>query len=323
MPHIFGIFPIIAGAALGWGAGTAIGITGAATAGALIGASVGGQIMGGQKAAEGAREQANLQNDAAQRRLQYDTDMWNMSKEKIRADREFAVQSTLTQAANEGRLADYKDAQAAQQYNYALQIRNREQQSNEDQFLRSEQIFEAQTDLNAASEKAGRDNERRQLEEIENESAFDANEAYLDTIVAEGKLRARGLSGRSAKKSSGASYADLGRQMELINESLSSAGRNSRAVLEEISRDRYSADLTAYAQKMLDPGVLPMPLVPLATPRATFLLPREIAEYDFGPAPVLGSVASPSAAANQVWGATISSIAGTAGSFAGSVLGKV
>ena len=204
----------------------------------------------------------------------------------------------------------------AQNYNYSLLIRNKQQESNESQFLRSESIYSDQLDLNSLAAKAGKNDQLNQLQEIESESAFDANDAYLDKLVAEGKMRARGVSGRSAEKATQVTYADLGRQMSLLNESLSSAGWNSIAVLEEISRDHISADLTAYAQKMLDPGQLPMPLIPLATPRADFVLPRALDEYDFGPAPVLGAMASPSAAANQVWGATISGIAGQVGGIA-------
>ena len=57
-----------------------------------------------------------------------------------------------------------------------------------------------------------------------------------------------------------------------------------------------------------------MPLQPLATPRAECVLPRALNEFDFGPEPVLGAMAPPSAAANRVWGSTISGIAGTIGS---------
>jgi hypothetical protein len=65
---------------------------------------------------------------------------------------------------------------------------------------------------------------------------------------------------------------------------------------------------------MLDPGVLPEPIKPFATPMAEYLYPREIQDFDFGPEPVKGAMASPSAAANRVWGQTISSVAGTVGS---------
>ena len=88
------------------------------------------------------------------------------------------------------------------------------------------------------------------------------------------------------------------------------------SVLKEIVRDEESADLAAYAQKMLDPGVLPTPIVPFKTPMAEFVYPRVLGEFDFGPRPVLGGYMSPSAAANQVWGATISGIAGSMGNMA-------
>ena len=67
---------------------------------------------------------------------------------------------------------------------------------------------------------------------------------------------------------------------------------------------------------MLDPGVLPMPLKAQPIPVPEISLPRALAAYDFGPQPVMGAMASPSAAADAVWGKTISSIAGTVGTFA-------
>ena len=65
---------------------------------------------------------------------------------------------------------------------------------------------------------------------------------------------------------------------------------------------------------MLDPGVLPMPLKQQPIPVAEFTLPRALQEYDFGPQPVMGAMASPSAAANAVWGQTITSIGSAIGS---------
>jgi len=61
---------------------------------------------------------------------------------------------------------------------------------------------------------------------------------------------------------------------------------------------------------MLPPGVIPAPLQALDTPVAEFQRPREIGAFDWGPTPVKGAYTSPSAAANMVWGQTISGIAG-------------
>ena len=279
--------------------------------------SLGGSLIGGSRAASAAREQAEMQNQAAMRQYEYNLQAWEMDKDKIQADRQYAYQEIAMKARNDGRMADLQDASAAQQYNYQLQIRNREQASNEAQFKRSEEIYAKQMSLNAQSANTATRNEYRKLEEIHTEMTFDRQDAYLESLVAEGKLRARGVTGRSAMKGYQATAADTGRQTAMLNESISAAGRNTRAVLQEIATDRASADLAAYAQRMLDPGVLPMPLEPLKAFRTEFLYPRAITKADYGPQPVLGAMRSPSAAANQVWGNTITSMAGTVGGVVG------
>ena len=67
---------------------------------------------------------------------------------------------------------------------------------------------------------------------------------------------------------------------------------------------------------MLDPGVLPDVIKPIDTPVAEFQEPREVQEFDYGPEPVLGAMASPSAAASQVWGQGLASMGSMATSFA-------
>ena len=53
--------------------------------------SVVGSIIGGNKSANAAKQAANDKNAAAQRQLEYDTELWNMKKDRLIADREFAV----------------------------------------------------------------------------------------------------------------------------------------------------------------------------------------------------------------------------------------
>ena len=295
--------------------GAAFSLAGAAV-GAGIGASVGGQIHGGGMAAEAGRTEAELKNQAAYRQYGYDMQLWDLNKQKIRADRNHAYNEILIRKANEGKQADFTDASNLQQYNQQLLIRNLEQESNEQQFQKSEQIYAGQIGLNQESEITARDNEFRALQDIRTEQAFDQEEAYIDSIINEGKLRARGVTGRSAMKGYQVTAADFGRQVAQLNEAFSGAGRNTRAVLREIATDRASADLAAEAQRMLDPGVLPMPVQPLPTPRATWQLPRALGEFDFGPEPVLGAMASPAAAASRAWGSAIQGIAGQVGGLA-------
>lgn len=283
--------------------------------------NVGMSLWGGSKAASAAREQAEAQNRATQARYQYDLDMWDMKKKQLQADRMEAVDQLMLQARNEGKIKAYKDAAAAEQYQRDLMIRNLQQEGNEKAFKRSEDIYGDTKDLNFMSAKAAMDSNIVKLEESKDAQAFDRNEAYIEMLQAEGRLRAQGASGRSAAKSVQATLADYGRQMEMLTASLDSGNRNTRQVLDEIIRDKTSADLTAYAQKMLDPGVLPQPIKPKPIPVPEFQLPRALGAYDFGPQPVMGAMASPSAAANRVWGQTITSIGSAVGSGVNTAVG--
>ena len=273
-----------------------------------------GSIIGGNKAAKAAKSQVDANNEATEAQYQYDLELHEMNQNKIIADREEAIIAIETRANNEGKRAAYLDAVAKSKYNYDMLIRNQQQDSLNQQYLKSNDIYDVQTGLNAVSEKQAIDDELRKYQEIRAEASFDIQEQRIERLRAEGEFRAKGISGRSANKAQQITGADFGRMIAQINEATSAAGRNSRAVLKEIATDRISADLAAEAAKMLAPGELPEPIKPFATPMADYILPRELEEFDFGPEPVKGAMYSRSAAANQVWGQTISSVAGSIGS---------
>ena len=273
-----------------------------------------GGIIGGRKAASAAADQAEQQAKATHERWQYDLDMWDMKKKQLQAERQEAVDRIMTQARNEGKVRAYKDAAAQDQYEHALKIRNAQQTSNEMAFKRSDSIYTDTVTLNSMAAKSAMDSEIVRLEESKAETRFNANETYLEMVKMEGQLRARAASGRSAVKGMQSTMADYGRQIEMLNATMDSNERNAYSALQEIIRDKSSADLTAFASKMLDPGVLPEPIKQRPIPVAEYTLPRILEESDFGPQPVRGFMASPGAAADMVWGQTISSIAGSIGS---------
>ena len=276
--------------------------------------NVAGGIIGGRKAASAAADQAEQQAKATHARWQYDLDAWDMKKSQLQAQRQEAVDRIMAEARNEGQIRAYKDAAAQDQYDHALKIRNAQQTSNEMAFKRSDDIFRDQTTLNSMSAKAAMDSEIVRLEEGRAEASFNRNDSYIEMLQNEGRLRARAASGRSAVKGMQATMADYGRQMEMLNATQDSNERNAYSALKEIIRDKSSADLTAFASKMLDPGVLPEPIKQRPIPVAEYTLPRVLQESDFGPQPVRGFMASPGAAADAVWGQTITSVAGAIGS---------
>tara|TARA_Y100001963_G_scaffold56991_1_gene79658 strand:+ start:1221 stop:2195 length:975 start_codon:yes stop_codon:yes gene_type:complete len=306
--------PIIAGLALGAGAGAAIG--GATAIGALAGAGIGASIGGGigatihgtGQAAEASREAARKSNEATERAWAYNTDLWEMEKDKLDRDHAFRTETIHIQARNELRGAQYKDANLAQQFNRQVQIRNMQQAGAEAEFAKSDEIYQFQTGFNRESAEAAREGEWRKFQETQAGAAFDRQEAFVQHLENEGKIRARGTTGRSTNKVSQATLAKFGTSMAILSESVANAGRNMRAALGDVDREEWAANLTAYASKMLDPGVLPEIPVPFATPLTEWQFPEELQEFDYGPPPVLGAMMSPSAQSQMIWGQGIASI---------------
>lgn len=277
---------------------------------------LGMQIYAGRKQDKAARQAADTQNAATEAQYQYDLEAWDMAKQSAIAKRNYAVQEIEEKARQEGLIAAHKDAANLRTYNYNLQIRDREQDLNDRMYQKSEDIFVNQLGINALNEKSARMDERRQLREIETENRYQKNDAYLEAIQAEGAIRARGQTGRSIEKAKSVAALKASTALSLLDLSLDNATAASQSALQSIGRERTVQDLNAYAAKMLDPGVLPEPIIPLPTPQATFLYPRVFEDYDFGPEPIRGAMVSPSAASAQVWGTTISSLAGTVGNLA-------
>ena len=164
----------------------------------IIAAGVG--LYGAKIHSDAAKSAQNTRNEATQAQYRYDTEAWQMQKDAAIAKRDYAVKEVEMKAEAEGRLAAYKDATAARQYNYNLQIRNQQQDANDRMFQKSEDIYSFQTSLNAMNEKAARMDERRQLKEIEAENRYEKNEVFLDALLAEGAIRARGVTVRTAEK---------------------------------------------------------------------------------------------------------------------------
>ncbi len=272
------------------------------------------QVYGGRKQEQAARGAAETQNAATEAQYQYDLEAWDMAKQSAIAKRNYAVQEIEEKARQEGLIAAHKDAANLRTYNYNLQIRDREQDLNDRMYAKSEDIFFNQLGINANNERSARMDERRQLREIETENRYQKNDAYLEAIEAEGAIRARGQTGRTVEKRKSVAALKASTALSLLDLSLDNATAASQSALQSIGTQRTVQDLNAYAAKMLDPGVLPEPIAPLPTPQATFLYPRVFEDYDFGPEPIKGAMVSPSAASAQVWGTTISSIAGTVGS---------
>ena len=284
--------------------------------GAVIGAV--GAVVGGVMSSNAASAAAGDKKEQALRQLAYDQEAYNMNWLKLNADRDWVIEGNRINAENDERAAAYRDATNQQNYLHQLAIRNREQDSLDKQFAKSEELFDKTVTMNAKAADNAAMAEWAKLEEIHTEAAFNAQEQRLEYLQAEGAARARSQAGRSSGKAQAAGMAAFGQQIAMLNEGLASAGRNAASMIEQIKDDHESADLAAWAAKMLDPGELPMPVQPLATPRTAYHDPRPLDRaFDLGPEPILGGYPSASTASAQAWGAAIPSIATGLGGLVG------
>ena len=274
------------------------------------------QGFGLKKGSDAANEAAAASEIASNRQKVQDDKKYAMDEARLRADRQHLIEGIRIQATQDRKIAAYKDAVNIESYKNRLAIRNREQKSLNNQYYKSEFLYDSQTDFNTHSANVARESAWRELEEINAEAAFNIQKQRIDYLQAEGQMRAKGVSGRSAGKSAQAAAASFGMQTAALNESLEGAGRNTRALLKEIANDEYSANLSAFAQKMLKPEPLPDPVRPIATPFMAFedyQLPREIMPFDLGPKPVQGAFTSPSQASAAFWGKALPGLASSVG----------
>tara|TARA_Y100001973_G_scaffold105600_1_gene179425 strand:- start:1006 stop:1887 length:882 start_codon:yes stop_codon:yes gene_type:complete len=272
-----------------------------------IGSAVVG-LWGKNQEARAAGNQARKNNEAVERQHEYNLKAYEMKGDQLRAEHAYRVETTALKRQNENNAADYRDAINAQNYARQLMIRNREQDSLDAQFKKSNELYAMKMGYNQRAAGLARENENRKLDEIHSEAAFDAQEQRIKHLQEEGEIRALGQAGRSVGKTHQSIAANFGSQIAMLNAGLDSAGANHMAALKEIKNDKFSADLSAWAEKMADPGELPMPIQPILTPRTIYQDPEPLQDFHFGPPPVKGATVDVGAAKSAVWGSGIPSI---------------
>ena len=278
--------------------------------GSLI--KVGLGLFGASKSASAAKSAAATQNAQIEATYKYDLQKWKMDKKAAKAKHAFYIKQLKQNAKNEQALAKYKDKTNLQNYKYLVEQIDLQQELNDKAYKKSNDIYKQQLKINALEEDEALNNQHRALEEIRTENRYEQQDALLDSLVAEGQIRALGQTGRSADKRVSTNTLKAGTKLTLLDLSLQNATVASQAAMRGIRNARTVADLNAEAAKMLDPGTLPKPPKPIATPTAGYVFPKALKDYDFGPKPIKGAKASPSAAAAGAWGAAIPGIAGAA-----------
>jgi len=254
--------------------------------------AAGATIFGAVSNKRAQDKAASNQNEYTQRQYEYDTDMWEMGKEKLKANYDFAYETYELQKRNDQKTADYINEKNLRKYNYDLKIVKAQNEANKKAFAKSENIYNQQLNFNNMAAADAAEEAVVKQHEINQDIAFKNEDAIIKSIEAQGQLAVTAQSGGSAMKAYQSLIASRGRNEAQLAESLFSSIGETKRALRTISRDKYGADLAAFANKMLQPGVIPDPIDPVDAPLTEWQPPRALIDADFGVAPVLGAKAS-------------------------------
>ena len=145
-------------------------------------AAVGGSILGwsGQKSAQSAANARH--NEMIEKQYQYNTQLYEMQKEKSQADWDEVVRNIQKKQEDELKLAAYKDANALDSYNYGMQIRNMKQDSLNRQFLKSQRLHKQQRAFNTVGATLAKRSQQRALREATQRLIFQNQDAILKQL---------------------------------------------------------------------------------------------------------------------------------------------
>jgi hypothetical protein len=251
-------------------------------------------IMGGISAATSlfggisAAKEADKANEA--QKVAYEKEK-NAAKRQARAQNVAARRQFEADRDNYRKQAQYNYDTAIKKWQYDTTIRALEEKTNAEAYLINNQISNKQLTFNALAEQQAQKKAQLSINDARSEYAFNQQDAMVSRLQAEGKARL-GQAGRSMNKRVQASMADIGRQIAVMDASLT--GEISATTLEmfDISLGRYAADARVEASRMLRPPTLPDIPAPTMPPEPSWIAPLEV-EAGYVQRPVPQSVTAP------------------------------
>lgn len=235
------------------------------TAAIISGAtSIIGGIFGAKKADEQNRK-AQAAQDQQQELLNKQAKLQNdYNKEKFEADKE-----------NYRKIAEYNFQTAVKKWQYDMTIRALQEKSDAQQYLMNVENSQKQLTFNEIADQQGRSREQLILNDARAEDAFERQDLLVAQLQAQGKARL-GQAGRSMAKRVQSSEAQIGRDLAVLDASLTGEVKASNLRMFDISMGKFAADARVEAARMLRPGRLPDIPAPTKPPEPTWVEPMQI-----------------------------------------------
>lgn len=238
-----------------WAAGAAL--VGAATS--IFGGIKGSQDASAQndRAEEAQRKQQALLNEQAKLQNDY-------NKKKFEADRE-----------NYRKQAEYNYQTALQKWQYDMTIRTLQEKVDAQKYLMNVENSQKQLTFNDVAEQQGQTRNQLALNDAVSEYSFNRQDLLVAQLQAAGKARL-GQAGGSMTKRVQSADAQIGRDLAVLDASLTGEIKQSHLESFDISLGKYSADARVDAARMLRPERLPDIPTPQKPPEPTWVEPMKI-----------------------------------------------
>ncbi len=268
--------------------------------GAILG--IGSSILGAAGSASAASKQEAAAKKQAKLQYKYDKEKYKMNKERLEADRDFSIEGIDIAKRNEANVKNLKDTQSLQNYEQTLQIRQNQLRSYEKQFAKSQSLFNQQNTFNEHAARTAMIGEQQRMNDAMASAAFQNQDLLVQALQEQGQVRARGQSGNSLGRNAGAVMSARGRNQAVLAANLVSTRSSVRTALRGVATKKFGSDIQAFANLMIPAEESPMPFAPMETPVTEYQYPRELEDFDFGPEPIKGVVATGGASAAWMQG---------------------
>ena len=278
--------------------------------GAILG--IGASLIGASASASAANKQEAAQKEAAEQQYKYDKEKYKMNKKRLEADRDFAIEGIEIAKGNEETLADLKNQVALDGYESQLKQRQLKIKQGIKQFAKSEQLYEQQRTFNDFASRSAVRGEQLRFNEQLKAAAFENQDLLIESLQERGAIQARGMSGRNIGRLTSNAIGSLGRNQAIIQQQILGGFQARDQGIRDIGARKLGADIQAFSNLMMPIEDPLMPVAPRATPISQYQMPRELKDFDFGPEPIKGTVATGGASAAWMNGlaSALPSIAG-------------
>lgn len=236
----------------------------AVLAGVGAAASIASGIFGAKSAAK-----QNAKNKAAQKKQQ------KLLDKQAALQNEYNAKKFAVDQENYYKQAAYNFETAVKDWMYQTSIRSLQERTDLRKYYMNVINSHKQLTFNKLAEEQGLSREQLAIEDARNENAFQRQDLLVAELQAAGKA-ALGQAGQSRNKSIQSNIAQIGRDIAVMDASLTGEIKQSMLNMFDIRVGRYAADARVNAARMLKPEPLPAIPAPTMPPAPTWLEPMKI-----------------------------------------------